>query len=51
MHSTAWWILVPQPGTEPVSPAGEEQSPNHWIARNSQAQVLQCCEIMIMHFS
>ena len=26
-------ILVPQPGIEPVPPAVEAQSPNHWAAR------------------
>ena len=31
--STAWGILVPQPGIEPVPPAVEAQSLNHWIAR------------------
>ena len=30
LHCTACGILVPQPGIEPVSPAGETQSPNHW---------------------
>ena len=27
------WILVPRPGTEPVPPALEAQSPDHWTAR------------------
>ena len=26
-------ILVPQPGIEPVPPAVEAWSPNHWIAK------------------
>ena len=26
-------ILVPQPGIEPVPPAGEARSPDHWPAR------------------
>ena len=26
-------ILVPRPGIEPVPPAVEAQSPNHWTAR------------------
>ena len=26
-------ILVPQPGIEPLPPAVEAQSPNHWTAR------------------
>ena len=26
-------ILVPGPGIEPVSPAVEAQTPNHWTAR------------------
>ena len=30
---TACGILVPQPGTKPVSPALGEQSLNHWTAR------------------
>ena len=32
-HCAAWGILVPQPGIEPVAPAVEAQSPNHWTAR------------------
>ena len=32
-HSTACGILVPQPGIEPVPPALEAQSLNHWTAR------------------
>ena len=31
--STAYGILVPQPGIEPIPPAMEVYSPNHWIAR------------------
>ena len=27
----AWRILVPGPGTEPMLPAVEVQSPNHWL--------------------
>ena len=30
---TARGILVPRPGIEPVAPAVEAQSPNHWTAR------------------
>ena len=30
LHCMACGILVPQPGIEPVSPAVEAQSPNHW---------------------
>ena len=30
----AFGILVPWPGTEPVPPAVEAQSPNHWTASN-----------------
>ena len=26
-------ILVPQPGIEPIPPAVEAQSPNHWTTR------------------
>ena len=29
----AFGILAPQPGMEPVLPAVEAQSPNHWTAR------------------
>ena len=29
----AYGILVPQPGIEPVPPAVEVRSPNHWTAR------------------
>ena len=32
-HATACWILVPWPGSEPMPPAVEAQSPNHWTAR------------------
>ena len=31
-HYVACWILVPQPGIEPVLPAVEAWSPNHWTA-------------------
>ena len=34
LHCTAYRILVPQPGTEPVPPAMQAQSLNHWIARD-----------------
>ena len=33
LHQRACKILVPRPGIEPVSPAVEAQSPNHWTAR------------------
>ena len=33
LYCTACGILVPQPGIEPVSPAVEAQSLNHWTAR------------------
>ena len=32
-HCAACGILVPQPGIEPVPPAVEAWSPNHWTAR------------------
>ena len=32
-HHAACGILVPQPGIEPVPPAVEAQSLNHWTAR------------------
>ena len=32
-HRTACEILVPPPGIEPMSPAVEAQSLNHWTAR------------------
>ena len=32
-HRTACGIIVPQPGIEPVPPAVEVQSPNHWTSR------------------
>ena len=32
-HSMARGILVPQPGIEPLSPAVEAQSLNHWTAK------------------
>ena len=31
-HLAACRILVPQPGIEPMPPAVEAQSPNHWTA-------------------
>ena len=33
-------ILVPQPGIEPVPPAGEVQSPKHWTAKEVSHQVI-----------
>ena len=33
LHCTAYGILIPQPGIEPVSPTVEAWSPNHWTAR------------------
>ena len=30
---TAYSILVPQPGMEPMASAVEARSPNHWTAR------------------
>ena len=33
LHRVACRILVPQPGIEPVSPALEARSLNHWTAR------------------
>ena len=33
-------ILVPQPGTEPKSPAVEAQSLNHWTSREVPTQGL-----------
>ena len=33
LHGVARGILVPQPGIEPVSPAVEAESPNHWTTR------------------
>ena len=30
---TAWGILVPRPGMEPVPPASEAQSLNHWTTK------------------
>lgn len=35
-------IIVPQPGTETVSPEVETRSPNHWAAREVPA--LKCFE-------
>ena len=32
-------ILVPRPGMEPVPPAVEAGSPNHWTARESPSQI------------
>ena len=32
-------ILVPQPGIEPVPPAVEVRSPNHWTARESREEI------------
>ena len=33
LHLEACGILVPQPGIEPVFPAVQVWSPNHWTAR------------------
>ena len=33
MCCTACWFLIPQPGTEPVLPAVEARSLDHWTAR------------------
>ena len=33
LYCTACGILVPRPGMEPVPPAVEARSPNHWTAR------------------
>ena len=32
-HHTSWGILIPQPRIEPMPPAVEGQSPNHWATR------------------
>ena len=32
-HHAACGILTPRPGIEPISPAVEAQSPNHWTTR------------------
>ena len=39
-HHVACGILVPQPGIEPVSPALEALSLNHWTAREVPVAVL-----------
>ena len=36
-HCTACWILVPQPGIEPMPPALEGQSLTHWTTRKIAA--------------
>ena len=36
-HCTAYWILVPQPGIEPMPPALEGQSLTHWTTRKVAA--------------
>ena len=33
LHHAAYGILVPHPGIEPVPPAVEARSPNHWASR------------------
>ena len=40
-HHTACRILVSKPGVEPMTPAGEAQSPNHKTAREVPLHVLQ----------
>ena len=37
---TAYGILVPKPGTEPMSPALEMQSLNHWTAKEVPETIL-----------
>ena len=32
-EATAYGILIPQPGIEPMRPAMEAQTPNHWTTR------------------
>ena len=41
LHHTACRVLVPQPGTEPVPPALEAQSPKHWSAREFLQGILE----------
>ena len=36
--SHGMWILVPQPGIEPMPPAMEVQYLNHWTAREVQQE-------------
>ena len=33
LHHVACGILAPWPGIEPMPPAVEERSPNHWTAK------------------
>ena len=40
LHHTAYGILLPRPGIEPVSTALEAWSLNHWLAREVQAWLL-----------
>ena len=40
LHRAPCGILVAQPGMEPVPPAGEAQSLNHWTARQFQRREL-----------
>ena len=44
-------ILVPQPGIEPVSPAVEVWSLNHWTTREVPKQIFKKLEIISSIFS
>ena len=38
----AYGILIPRPGMEPVPPAIEAQSLNHWTTREVPTNILNC---------
>ena len=40
LHLEAYGILVPQPGTEPMSSAFQAQSLNHWTTREVPTMVI-----------
>ena len=39
----AFGVLVPQPGIEPLPPAVEVQSPNHWTTREFSSIYFSYC--------
>ena len=45
-HHTACDILVPLPETEPVPPAVETWSPNHWTSREVLTMLFRFVHIM-----
>ena len=45
-HRTACGILVPRPGIEPVTPAVEVPSPNHWSTREVPRRISKDVQVL-----